>query len=135
MEQIEGGSGRGGEVHGGGRSRWRAPAKAHIWMGEVEVLVAVIVLMSSFCSGYEEGCDGSHLFQDPPADHTVHHPRQTRTPRMLCNRFCQRMEDDVHSTTSLQERAEKRKKFYQKSEEKIHAKELEQTQAKSKQAF
>jgi hypothetical protein len=32
----------------------------------------------------------------------------------------------------LQERAEKRKKLYQKSEEKIHAKELEQTQAKSK---
>uniref|UniRef100_A0A0E0PCP9 Uncharacterized protein n=1 Tax=Oryza rufipogon TaxID=4529 RepID=A0A0E0PCP9_ORYRU len=30
------------------------------------------------------------------------------------------------------ERAEKRKKLYQKSEEKIHAKELEQTQAKSK---
>ncbi|BAH92773.1 Os04g0564200 [Oryza sativa Japonica Group] len=61
-----------------------------------------------------------------------HDEGQTRTPRMLCNRFCQRMEDDVHSTTSLQERAEKRKKLYQKSEEKIHAKELEQTQAKSK---
>uniref|UniRef100_A0A0E0KTA8 Uncharacterized protein n=1 Tax=Oryza punctata TaxID=4537 RepID=A0A0E0KTA8_ORYPU len=69
MEQIEGGGGRGGEVHGGGRSRWRAPAEVHIRMARS---TSSLPSLSSFlpivrCSSTDAPPPGASFPAIPPA--------------------------------------------------------------------